>query len=77
MPYGAAPVVRQALARATPRQRTLVLAAMVAGGAVMVALGSVAGALLAGAGLLLLWRTARSCLRRRRARAADGGEEGR
>jgi hypothetical protein len=81
MPYGAAPIVRQALARATPRQRALVLVAMVAGGAAMVALGSVAGALFAGAGLLLLWCTARSrlhrrgALRRRGARAAESEEE--
>ncbi|MGH9093266.1 MAG: hypothetical protein ACRDZR_18080 [Acidimicrobiales bacterium] len=73
MPHRAVPLVRQALVRATPRQRALVLVAMVAGGAVLVLLGHVAGAVLAAAGAVLLWRTASRRLHRRRETRGAGG----
>ncbi len=65
MPYGSGPVIRQALLRATPWQRSLIGAAMVGGGVVFVLFGHVAGVLLAGAGALLLWRMVREGLRGR------------
>jgi hypothetical protein len=65
MPYGSGRVVGQALVRATPWQRYLIGAAMVAGGVVLVVLGHLAGGLLAVAGVLVLSRMVRYRLRRR------------
>jgi hypothetical protein len=59
MPYGTGPLIRQALLRASPWQRYVIVVAMVAAGAVLVLFGHVAGAVLSIAGLLLLWRMVR------------------
>jgi hypothetical protein len=59
MPYGSGPILRHALLRATPWQRSIIGAAMVAGGVVFLLLGHIAGVLLVSAGALLLWRMVR------------------
>jgi hypothetical protein len=72
MPHGTGPVLRHALGRASPWQRYLISAAMVAGGVVLVMLGRVAGGLLAVAGVLLLVSMTRERLRRGRERQVSG-----
>ena len=59
MSHGTGPLVRYALAGATPWQRYAIGGAMVAAGAVLVGFGHFAGGLLAVAGVLLLWRMVR------------------
>ncbi len=66
MPYGSGPLVRQALIRATPWQRSAIGIAMVAFGSLLVLSGHVAGGLLAVAGVLLLGQMVRFRVRRRR-----------
>lgn len=75
MPYGTGPLLRHALGRASPWQRSLISAAMVAGGVVLVMIGHVAGGLLSVAGVLLLVSMTRERLRRGRERR-DSGPEG-
>lgn len=72
MPYGAGPLMRQAMVHAIPWQRYLIGLAMVAGGVVLVLLGHVAGALFAVGGVLLLVRMLRFRFRLRR-RQPDPG----
>lgn len=64
MPYGSGPLIRQALLQATPWQRYVLGAAMVAGGVVLVLVGHLLGGVLAIAGITLLWRLTRQRLRR-------------
>jgi hypothetical protein len=62
MAYGTGPLLRQALRRASPWQRYLIGAAMVAGGVMLVLIGHVAGGLLSVAGILLLFSMTRDRL---------------
>lgn len=75
MPHGTGPLLRQAFGRASPWQRCLIGAAMVAGGVVLVLIGHVAGGLLSVAGILLLFSMTRERLRRVH-NAQDSGPEG-
>jgi hypothetical protein len=59
MPYGSGPLIRQALTRATTRQRYVIGAALVACGVALVPIGHVLGGVLAVVGVALLWRVAR------------------
>ncbi|MHB1987285.1 MAG: hypothetical protein ACYCSF_04785 [Acidimicrobiales bacterium] len=68
MPYGTSPLLRHVLGRASPWQRYLIGAAMVAGGVVLVLIGHLAGGLLSVSGILLLFSA--------QARAAGAGSEG-
>jgi hypothetical protein len=63
MPYGSGPAIRLAMVHAKPWQRYLLCLAMIAGGAVLVALGHIAGFVLAAVGCLMMWRMARYRIR--------------
>jgi hypothetical protein len=77
MPYGSGPIIRQALVRASPWQRSLIGVAMVAGGVVFVLVGHVAGGLLAVAGVFLLFGMVRGRLRGPRHTAGSAPRDGR
>lgn len=68
MHYGSGQAIRQTIMVANPWQRYLLGVAMIAGGAVLVAIGHIAGGLLAVAGVVLLWRMVQDRLRSRSAR---------
>jgi len=60
MPYGSGPTIRLAMVHAKLWQRYLICAVMIAGGAVLAALGHIAGVVLAALGCLdVTARTAR------------------
>ena len=61
--HGSGQAIRQAIMVAKPWQRYLIGVAMIAAGAVLVAVGHIAGGLLAVAGVVLLWRMVRHRLR--------------
>jgi drug/metabolite transporter (DMT)-like permease len=78
MSHGSGPLIRYALAGATPRQRYVIGIAMIAVGVVLVMLGHFAGGLLAVAGVFLLWRMVQSRVHRGpRTPGSPQGPEGR
>ena len=75
MPYGTGAAIRLAMVHAKPWQRYLICGAMIAGGAVLVALGHVAGLLLAGAGCLVIGQMIRYRVRSKNEPGISDGEE--
>jgi hypothetical protein len=75
MPYGTGAAIRLALVRAKPWQRCLISGAMIAGGAVLVALGHLTGLVLAGAGCLLAGQMVRYRVRSRNEPGIADGEK--
>lgn len=75
MPYGAGPLVREAILRARPWQRSLIGITMVATGALLLWLGHVAGSVLSIAGAVLLWRMLDGRRRHRGRTGRTSGEQ--
>jgi hypothetical protein len=75
MPFGSGIVARHALARATGWQRAALAVGLIVVGGLLIALGHVAGALLGLSGVVVLTRTVRDAVRRRRAVSRGTGPD--
>jgi hypothetical protein len=59
MHYGQGPLIQQSLMRARPWQRYAIVAAMIAGGILLLLIGHIGGGALVAGGIFLLWRLVR------------------